>query len=119
MSEIDKKEAELQGIVLSGWTDSELEIKIAAANERLRQLNSGEIALNIQQERELVLKKVLFKLKEIQPDINFQALPYSRVDMLKILEVSELFKGISEYQFKIFFEAQKLCRLRKGRPRKN
>jgi len=79
-------------------------------NERLK------TAPTIQEQREQILKKLLTELQSTKPDINLQSLPYSRADMLKMLEEYELFNGLSNSQFDDFFTEQKLCKLRRGRP---
>jgi hypothetical protein len=79
-------------------------------NERLKNTPT------IQESREQILKNLLAQLQERQLDINLQSLPYSRADMLKMLEESELFNGLSDDQFATFFKAQRLCKLRRGRP---
>lgn len=79
--------------------------------------NQQLIAITTQQQREQVLNALLNELQTKQPSLNLQLLPFNRSDMLKMLaDKSELFEGLSDSQFDKFFKAQKLCKLRRGRP---
>lgn len=81
-------------------------------------VQSNQPSKNTQQDREILLKKLLDELQDKNPGLNLNRLPYSREDMQKMLEQNESFYGLSNRTFDTFFKAQKLCKLQRGRPRK-